>query len=80
MAVFETAMKLAKHPAFETLMGLRALRQFPAAHPQRKSAAPWRNAEVSYLGADGEEVPGQADPGGSGTAQKPVRHKNIVLP
>ena len=73
-------MKLAKHPAFETLMGLRALRQFPAAHPQRKSAAPWRNAEVSYLGADAEAVPGQADPGGSGTAQKPVRQKNIVLP
>lgn len=73
-------MKLAKHPAFETLMGLRTLRQFPAAHVRRKSAAPWRRAEVSRLGTDAEGVPGQAEPGGSGTAQMPARQKHIVLP
>lgn len=73
-------MKLAKHPAFETLMGLRTLRQFRAAHLRGKSGAPWRRAEVFRLGTDAEEAPGQAEPGGSGTAQMPARQKHSVVP
>jgi hypothetical protein len=78
--IFGSGMKLAKHPAFGTLMGLRAVRQFLAAQPPRMTTAPLRSAEVSHPGRHGAEVPGQADPGGSGTAQEPVRQKNIVLP
>jgi hypothetical protein len=77
--IFEAGMKLVKHPAFETLMGLRALRQFPAAQPQRNSSALLRSSEVSHPGTDGAKVSGQADPGGLATAQEPVRQKNIVL-